>query len=198
MIKQNAKDGGHTVFTDHRISRRPQPGQESASGENSDLTAWREPPAALQQRNLALAYSNAGLESGSMAQGLRGYRMLIEIQKDFPDDPEVLTALGRVLLLGNQTSQAAELFEHVLKLGPDSAVNEMYAGSAFFQAGQMDKAVEHLERSLNLDPLLLPAAETLLRIYRQQGNLDKVSVLGDHIREALGSSAPQEANPPKH
>lgn len=198
MIQQNAKDGGHTVFTDHRISRRPEPGQEGAAGENIDLTAWRQPPAALQKRNLALAYANAGLESGSMAQGLRGYRMLIDIQNEFPDDPEVLTALGRVLLLGNQSLQAAELFERVLKLGRDSAMNEMYAGSAFVQSGQLDKAVKHLERSLDLDPLLLPAAENLVRVYRQQGDTDKVSALADRIRRALGSSAPQEANPPDH
>jgi predicted Zn-dependent protease len=198
MTKQNAKDGGHTVFTDHRISRRPGPAREGEAPEDKGLIAWREPPAALQERNLALAYANAGLESGSMAECLRGYRMLVNLEKEFPDDPEVLTALGRVLLLGNQSSQATELFERVLKLGPDSAVNEMYAGSAYVQSGQLEKAVEHLERSIQLDPLLLPAAEALVRVYRQQNDMEKLSALSDHIRQALGSSAPQEGNPPSH
>lgn len=198
MLKLNAKDGGHTVFTDHRISRPQGGAQGGEAPAKIDLVAWRQPPAALQKRNLALAYAQAGLESGSMAQGLRGYRMLIDVQKEFPDDPMVLTALGRVLLLGNQAAPAAELFERVLKLGPDSAMNEMYAGSACARAGQLDKAVEHLEQSLKLDPLLLPAAEALVRIYRRQGDSDKISALADHIRQALGSSAPQEAGAPQH
>lgn len=198
MIKENAKDGGHTVFTDHRISRRPQPGNDGKAPETNELVAWREPPESLQKRNLALAYANAGLEDGSMTQGLRGYRMLIDVQKDFPDDPDVLATLGRVLLLGNQSAQAAEIFERVLRLGPDSAMNEMYAGRAYAHAGQWDKAVEHLERSLHLDPLLLPAAETLMRIYRQEGNSEKIDALGDQIRKALGSSAPHEVNPSAH
>jgi tetratricopeptide (TPR) repeat protein len=198
MVKQNAKDGGHTVFTDHRISRRPEPSDERRTPEINELVAWREPPAELQNRNLALAYANAGLESGSTSLGLRGYRMLADVQKEFPNDPDLLTALGRVLLLGNQSRQAAELFERVLKLGPESALDEMYAGRAYLQAGQLDQAVERLGRSVMLDPLLLPADESLMRIYQQQGNMDKASALADHIREALGNSAPQEANPPAH
>ncbi len=197
MLSQNAKDGGHTVFTDHRISRIPEPGQHGEPPENGDLVAWRAPPSPLRERNQALAYANAGLDSGSVSQGLRGYRMLREVEKDFPNDPAVLTALGRVLLMGNQSLQAAELFDRILQLGPDSAVNEMFAGRAYLQAGRLDKAVDHLERALKLDPLLLPAAETLVQIYRQQGDNDKVSVLADRVRDALGSSAPQEAGPPQ-
>jgi len=198
MIKQNAKDGGHTVFTDHRISRNPQPNHQGEVPQSSDLVAWREPPPALRERNLALAYANAGLENESMPQGLRGYRMLVEVQKQFPNDAEVLTSLARILLMGRQSAQAAELFERVLRLGQDTAVNEMYAGRAYLQAGKTDMAIEHLERALKLDPLNLPAAESLMRVYRQQGDEDKITALSDQVRQALGVSAPHDVAPPGH
>ena len=196
MLKQNAKDGGHTVFTDHRISRRPEPAQEREMPKNKELVAWREPSPALRERNLALAYVNAGFESGSASEIVRGYHLLTEVQKKFPNDPPVLSALGKALLNLNQPLDAANLFERVLQLGPDSAIAEWDAGRAWLKAGQTDKATDHLERAMKLDPLFLPAAETLVQIYRQQGDMDKLSALGALVRQALGDSAPQEADPP--
>ncbi len=43
MSKRNAKDGGHTVFTDHRISRRPEPEQQAETAEKGELVVWRDP-----------------------------------------------------------------------------------------------------------------------------------------------------------
>ncbi len=197
MLKRNAKDGGHTVFTDHRISRSPEPEPEKTIPENGELVAWREPPAALRARNLALAYVTGGFENGSSSQVLRGYRMLTEMEKEIPSDPSVLTALGKALLAMNEPSQAVERFERVLRVGPDTAVNEQYAGMAWMQAGQTDKAAQHLERALELDPLLLQAAQTLVELYRRQGNMEKISALADRMRRALGSAAPRESAPPE-
>jgi hypothetical protein len=198
MPKRNAKDGGHTVFTDHRISRRPEPDQETEIPENGDLVAWREPPAALRQRNLGLAYINAGLENQSESQVVRGYQMLAEVAKETPDDLAVLTALGQALLGGNRSLEAAGLFERVLQLGPESAINQGNAGSAWAKAGQMDKAVPHLERALKLDPLLLPVAQVLVQVYRAQGETDKLAALADRVRQAMHGTAPPSSNPQAH
>lgn len=198
MVKQNAKDGGHTVFTDHRISRRPEPERDEDIPQGVDLVAWRQPPSALRQRNLALAYTIAGRENGSAWQTLRGQQMLADLEREFPGDPTVLTELGQAFLASGQPLAAAERFERVLQLGPDSAVNEENAGRAWFRAGQFDKATYHLERALAFDPLLLPAAEVLVQVYRQQGRTDKLETLGERVREALGNSAPREVGPAEH
>jgi tetratricopeptide (TPR) repeat protein len=198
MFKRNAKDGGHTVFTDHRISRRPEPEQERESAKTGDLVAWREPAPALRQRNLALAYTNTGLDNQSTAEITRGLLMLTEVKNEFPNDPAVLTAMGRALLAGRRASEAARLFERVIEMGPDTAVDETNAGRAWMQAGNMEKATERLERAITLDPLFLPAAEALLQVYRRQGDADKLDALGERVRQALGSSAPQEANSLEH
>lgn len=194
MPRRNAKDGGHTVFTDHRIARRPVKGKEIEISERGDLVAWREPPENLKQRNLALAYITAGLENGYPEQAAKGYQLLLTIKNDFPRDPEVLSAEGRVLLKMNRPVEAAQLFERVLELRPGSAIDEGYAGQAWLQAGQPSKAAVHLERALKIDPLFLPVAEVLVQVYRQQGDTEKLGALADQIRQAMGSSAPREEN----
>ena len=198
MVKRNAKDGGHTVFTDHRIARRPEPEQEKEISVTGELAAWREPAPALRERNLALAYISAGLENGAASQTSRGYQMLQAAEKAYPRDPAVLTALGQALLAMKQPLLAAERFERVLELDQDSAVNEEHAGRAWMRAGQIDKAVHHLERAVKTDPLFLPAAEVLVEAYRQQGQTDKLEALGDRVREALGSAAPQPSGSEAH
>jgi tetratricopeptide (TPR) repeat protein len=192
MTKQNAKDGGHTVFTDHRISRRPTP-QEGTAPATGEFVAWREPPADLRERNLALAYVAAGFESESASEIAKGSQMLTEVEKKFPNDSDVVSALAKALLAMKQPLEAASLFERALGIGPDSAVAEEGAGRAWMQAGKLDKAADHLERAVKADPLLLPAAEGLMKIYRQRGETEKLSELGERMGEALGPSAPQES-----
>jgi hypothetical protein len=200
MPRRPAQDGGHSVFTDHRIARRPQPQSPWQGGrappaqrpalerENQpegDLVAWRRPGPAFEQRNLALALANAGMERRSPAEIVRGYRLLTEVQKSFPDDIDVLNGLGMALLLGKEPREALRAFERVLELTPGNPISEQNVGMAWNAAGQPDKAAAHLERCLDLDPLLLPAAATLMNVYRQQGDAAKESALADRIRQAM-------------
>jgi len=198
MSKRNAKDGGHTVFTDHRISSRPESEQKAATAGKGDLVPWRDPPSALRERNLAIAYVNGGFENHSASQIVQGLHMLTEVEKQLPDDPAVLTALGQALLAVNKPTEAAQRFERVLQLDPDSAVNEENAGTAWMQAGQMDKAIDHLERAIKRDPLLLPVAQALMQVYRQQDDADKAAALAERVRQALGSAAPRDSGSSEH
>ena len=198
MSKRNAKDGGHTVFTDHRITSRPESKQEAASADNGELVPWRDPPPALRERNRAIAYVNGGFENHSASEIVQGLHMLTEVEKQFPNDPAVLTALGQALLAVNKPAEAAQRFERVLELGRDSAVNEENAGTAWMQAGQMDKAMDHLERAIQRDPLLLPVAQALMQVYRQQDDEDKAAALAERVRQALGNAAPRDSSSPEH
>ena len=183
MPRRQAQDGGHTVFTDHRITRRPMPDEPASPPE--DLAAWREPDPSLQKRNLALAYINAGISGRSPTQMVRGYRMLTEVQRDTPDDAAVLKAIGRALLLGRQPAEARRAFERVLQLTPESASAEEDAGTACLESGEIEEAVAHLERALTLDPLLLSAATALQEAYRKQGRPEKADALAGQMRAAM-------------
>jgi hypothetical protein len=167
MTRRQAQDGGHTVFTDHRITRRPQ--SDDAGSVSEDLLAWRDPVPAVQARNLALAYVNAGTSGRSPAQIVRGYRMLTEVQRAAPTDIGVPRGIGRALLLGKEPLEALKAFERVLQLMPDSAAGEEDVGIACLESGQVEKAAAHLERALELDPLQLSAATALQAVYRSRG-----------------------------
>ncbi len=205
MPRRDAKDGGHTAFTDHKIQRRPM--QESALPSDSDIAAWREPTPELQKRNLGIAYVNAGVERRSPQFVISGYRMLAEVQEQFRADGEVFSTIGNALLMGKQTSEAELAFERALQLDPDSVTGETDAASAYLQAGDVERATTHLERAVALDPLYLPADAPLIDLYKRQGNAAKAeelvrrvseatnseSVSGDDAKESKASSGPRAA-----
>jgi Tfp pilus assembly protein PilF len=89
------------------------------------------------------------------------------------------------LLLGKEPREALRAFERVLQLTLDNPISEQNVGLAWNAAGQSDKAAAHLERCLELDPLLLPAAATLMNVYHQQGDAAKESALAERIRQAM-------------
>jgi tetratricopeptide (TPR) repeat protein len=183
MTRRQAQDGGHTVFTDHRITKRPEP--EPSGPPPDDLVAWRDPEPALRERNLALAYVKAGISGRSPAWIVRGYRMLTKVQRGSPDDVGVLQGIGKALLLGKQPLEALRAFERALELAPNSAINQKDAGIACLESGQLDKAAAHLERSLELDNLMLPASTALQEVYRRQGKAEKATALADKLRRVL-------------
>jgi photosynthetic reaction center cytochrome c subunit len=183
MPRRDAKDGGHTAFTDHRIQRRPEPRQ--ALAEDTDIAAWREPAPDLQKRNLGIAYVNVGMERGSQPFIARGYGILTEIQSQFSRDNEIFTAMGSALLLAGQTSEAEVAFERALQLNPISVTGETNAASAYLQAGDVDRAIAHLERAVALDPLDLAADAPLIEIYRQQGKVAKAAELSSKLSAAI-------------
>jgi tetratricopeptide (TPR) repeat protein len=185
MTRRQAQDGGHTVFTDHRITRRPAP--DEAGPPPEDLVAWRDPEPELQVRNLAIAYLNAGVSSRSPAQIVRGYRMLTEVQRAAPDDIGVLKGIGRALLLGKEPLEALKAFERVLQLAPNSATSEEDVGIASLESGQVEQAAAHLERALELDPLQLSAATALQAVYRRLGDNEKAAAVGERMRRIMQS-----------
>ena len=183
MPRRDAKDGGHTAFTDHRIQRHPEP-QPDLPGD-SDIAAWREPAPDLQKRNLGLAYINAGMERRSVPFLIRGYRLLTEVQTQFSTDSDVFRSIGNALLLAKQTSEAEIAFERVLQLDPDSITGETNLAAAYLQAGDVDRSKQHLERAVALDPLYLAAVGPLSNLYKKQGDLAKAADLSAKVTAAI-------------
>ena len=183
MTKRPAQDGGHTVFTDHRISRRP--AAEESGAMPGDLVAWREAAPDFRARNLALAYLNAGIAARSPSEIVRGYRMLTDVERTAPGDIAVLRGIGRALLLGKEPREALRAFQRVLELTPDDAAAEEDTGAAYLESGDAESAVSHLERALQLDPLRLSAAATLREAYKKQGKNEKAASLAHPLETAL-------------
>jgi hypothetical protein len=136
----------HTVYTDHRIG--------GGTTQPPRLRAWRELPGTLAQRGLGLAYVSVGERDQSAEALQEGFRLLVEVQKEFDRDPAVLTALGLVLMRKGAPSEAARLFEEAVRQEPQRAVYHLNLANAWQQAGEPDRATPARNKALVLDPLL--------------------------------------------
>ncbi len=166
MPKRAAKDGGHTAFTDHRITRRPEP--EGKVSLTSELAAWREPAPEFRERNLALALITEGLQNSLPDQVIRGYRTLNRIEKSLANDPVALTELGTVLLTAKQSKEAERRFAMALALRPDYAPYEVNLGDALLEEGELTRANRAFETSCRVGPVS-PAGDSVTRAVRCGG-----------------------------
>src|SRR5277367_789420 len=197
MPRRDAKDGGHSAFTDHRIQCRPE--SQPAAPADSGIAAWREPSPELRARNLGIAYIDAGMQRKSSQFIVRGYRTLTAVQAQFSNDSDFFKWIGEALLLAQQTSEAKIAFERALELDPNSPLAEASAASPYVQSGDAARAIAHLERALTLDPLYLPAARTLMGLYQKEGDTVQADSLAGKIKAAMdetpaaAQSAPQSS-----
>ena len=187
MPRRDAKDGGHTVFTDHRIQKRPEVPIELPA--NSSISAWREPALELQQRNRGIAYIDVGMQRHSSSFIIQGYRALTEVQNQFANDPQFFQWIGEALLVAKQTSDAKLAFNRAQQLEPDSALAQARAASPYIQEGDDTRATAHLERAVELDPLFLPAISTLSSLYEKNGNSTAVAELSAKTRLAMSAGS---------
>ena len=173
MPGRKAKDGAHTVFTDHRIARAPVTGsQESAPV--AKLIAWHEPRGALALRNLGLANIDIGERERSAELLDEGARQVVEAMKTLPPDPVMLTKVGLVLVRKGEGTDAAEVLEYAVQLDPGRAGSHVNLGNAYKESGLAEKAIAEFERAIELDPSLESAYRSLAEIYSRAGNADGV------------------------
>ena len=182
MPKREVQDGGHGVFTDHHIQRRPdhQTAGKTATGLEG-IAPWRNSPAELASRNLGIALIETGMERRSAKNILSGYRALTEVQQQFPQDSEMYRSLGDALLQGRQYSEAVQAFELAVRFAPASSQKQASLGQAYLLLGKEDAGERHLERAMELDPLNLSAAALLMEAYDKSGKQEKSAQLSKKI-----------------
>lgn len=164
MPTRPTNDGGHTAFTDHRITRRPEPGISPAK---DALIAWREPENAVQKRNLGLAYITVG-ERDERPQFLeRGLSLLLSTGDVFANDPEVLTGIGVVYLRKGMSREALRVFERVAAMDPNSPQYQTNLATGLAAIGDGDSAIQHLNRAIDLDPSIEMVYRLLAGIYAE-------------------------------
>jgi tetratricopeptide (TPR) repeat protein len=184
MPKRDAKDGGHTAFTDHRIQRQPVP--EQPVTEDTDISAWREPADdSLRKRNLGIAYVQLGVERRSASFVVRGYDLLTDVQDSFSTDPSLYSWIGAALLPGKQYSEAQRAYALALQLDPASSTAEADLGQAYALAGDLENASHYFEDALQKDRLNLSVASQLMDIYGRQGDTAKAADLSKRMQAAM-------------
>ncbi|MFL6352365.1 MAG: tetratricopeptide repeat protein [Bryobacteraceae bacterium] len=176
MPRLPAGHGAHTIFTDHRIAvytlrelaelRAPSLLNGSAPATNEDeLVPWHNPSPQFAERSLGLAYVRVGTQLESFPFVRRGYELLLSASSKFPNDPVLLRAMAKVISGTKAEADAEALFEKVLAVEPNSAL--VYDDMAFAAetAGDNENAIKYLEKTLELDPLLVDPYKHLARLY---------------------------------
>ena len=185
MQRKPATDGGHTTFTDHRIARRPEASSEST--EAIDLKAWREPEPEFRQRNLGLALvADYAVQKKSSAQMVEAFRLLYPIEKKFSDDPAVLSAVASLLFIAQDMQEAEKRYRRAVALKPDFAPYQVNLAATLLKEGKNQEAIQCLEKSLQLDPLLELGVQALVRLYQESGQNEKAEALLVRYRVAMG------------
>ncbi len=168
MPKRQARDGGHTAFTEHRIARRPSLETASASTAR-ELKPWKPAATGLSERGLGLANVIVGDRDRSAYHLDAGYRLLADLPEPLADDPSVATSLGLVLLRKNRPAEASQFYRRALERQPDYAPYHVNLATALEQSGQLDEAAAQLERALKADPSLEQAYLKLAAIQTRRG-----------------------------
>lgn len=144
MPRTNARDGGHTAFTDHRI-RKPG-GAKAAESPVTGLRAWREPAPEWRARGLGLAYAGVG-----------------ELEKAYPllrgaaGDGEAQSALGLIYLRGGKSAEAVAVLERAAKAEPENSTRRLNLAAALLAAGQRGRAGEEARRAMAIEPRMQDA-----------------------------------------
>jgi tetratricopeptide (TPR) repeat protein len=173
MPRRPARDGGHTAFTDHHISRWPL-SENGSDNRPERLVAWRKPPAAFVERNLGLADIEVGRQFKSASHMLEALQLLTACKRDFPYDPAVATGIGLVLLSMNHGPEAAASFAQAAEVEPGNASHYLDEGFAWRAAKQPGKAIASFEKALQLDPLLEPVYRELVALYSEAHDSKRV------------------------
>ncbi len=171
-------NGNHTVFTDHSIAiyplqqsgSHPPPKTTSADA----LVPWRNPPAAYQQRNLALAEIRVGRHMKSVPLLKDGLQRLLACWSKFSNDPATLAGLGQVLYAAEEYKEAEAVYAHLIQIQPGVAINYFQAGVVWEAAHDNSKAIGDLQKALELDPLLRLAYFQLSNTYHEAGDSEMV------------------------
>jgi hypothetical protein len=198
MPKHEVTDGAHTTFTDHRITRRPIPEiTTEVPVEDRKLVAWHEPPAEFANRDLGLADVEVGEKIRSKSITLAGMQLLVSWWSTVPNDPPVLTDIGEVLFNLGENEHSATAYEQAIQLEPEVATHYLHAAVAWHAAHDNTKAVEYLEKALQLDSLSGEAYRQLGAIYSEQGDTEMAHRTHERYLRAFPGTVAGQMSAPK-
>lgn len=178
MPRLPAANGGHTIFTDHRIAiytpREIAGGLPAASsmgggrpaGPADALVPWREPPSQFAQRNLGLAYALVGNRLKDLPMIRRGYQLLFSAWQKFPNDPAVIKALGQIAGGVKDEKDALALYQKAASAETNSAPVYFDMAISAEEAGDEPTAIQFFNRALQIDPLLVDPYQHLIDLYQ--------------------------------
>lgn len=168
MPRLRPSNVAHAAITDHLIAL------PSSAAANMNvrqpgtvgISAWRNPPAGLAERNLGLATFQIGAAKHDSNEVLRSYEILSHLPQR---DPVVAATLGSILLEKGYGAVAVHLYQQAVAGEPHNARYEFLLGAAYAAQGNTAGAIEELRRSIALDPSSPDPYRKLSDVYSKAG-----------------------------
>ncbi|MBI3470980.1 MAG: tetratricopeptide repeat protein, partial [Candidatus Solibacter usitatus] len=130
MPKNPVVDAQHVVYTDHSIPRRP---RDAPAETSADLVPFG--GGAVSDRDAALAYAIAASRAQRREDPSRAMRMLAKVERENPDDVEVLLYLAELYRNTGQADAAAPLYERAIRLDPAQVTASVGLGAIRMERG---------------------------------------------------------------
>jgi tetratricopeptide (TPR) repeat protein len=201
MPKQPTENMNHTAMTDHRILRDPLENLQSRDQvfrEPSDELVYDRTPLGFEEakpdlRSLALAYPQVAGHYPELRQ--KGFDVLQQAAREFPDDADVQGTYGQVLSVVRPGEGAAEALQKAIALGSRSPEVRNRLANLRLQQGNATAAIDLYKQAIEIEPLYTSAYLDLARAYLLSGNLEnarqildrdlKLDPGNDTVRQAL-------------
>ncbi len=115
-------------------------------------------------------------------------KVLEDLDREYPDDPDVAINMGGALILQRKWNKAVKLLEKAVAKHPDNALLWSNLAAAYLgrleTAGprQQERAIRAYEKALQVDPNVPNVHYHLGLIYKERGDLKRASA---HFQRAL-------------
>jgi tetratricopeptide (TPR) repeat protein len=119
---------------------------------------------------MLLVLATSQMDRGELDLALANLR---EASKLDPNDPELLSGLGQVMLKMDRYAEAAQYCKAAIRAYPSRCEDWLNAGLALYGLGQVKEAEEHLRKAMEFDPQWAPAYSQMGRILAETGRIDE-------------------------
>ena len=143
-------------------------------------------------RFLASVYETTGAENIQLAQ--ETYKNIIKLE---PNNSQYYIKLGDLYLIGatkenknEEINKAINLYERVLKMNPKASIAHDRMATAYYQKGDLDKAIQNISSAIVLDSKKISYKFALGTLYQVRGSRDDVAN-AEKIFKLLLKESPQ-------
>lgn len=211
MPKQAIENMNHGAATDHRILRDPSEdlqGRDQLLQEPSDELVYDSRPLGFEDatpdlRSLALAYPQVAGHYPELRQ--KGFAVLQQAAREFPNDAEVQGTYGQVLSVVQPGKDAADALQKAIDLGSKSPEVRTKLAGILLQQGNATAAIDLYKQSIQIEPFYTQAYLDLARAYLMSEDLKNARAILDRVlkfdpgneaaRQALKLAVPRDNKP---
>ncbi len=152
MVKGRAYDGGHTVFTDHSIPRRPRSASVKAPPASLSSYFPAEPASQAAGRNLGIAWAQVGENYGDSKSFEKAWPFLRAAAGRGLNDPLLYAKVAEALELVSQSAEAEKAYRLSLEQDPEQLDVLIRLALLLERSGRRTEAAALRKRAVALLP----------------------------------------------